>query len=213
MEVFKSNNKKSEQSKSNPMQASEYYYYQSFGKALTGLEKALELHNGRIENVGTKDILENSTINSDEFYNVFSNPQSLLNDVYEEIHDIFSDTEKLLPDMNSKELLTNVFTRLRKNCPMVRVLRLIKDHSVWRDNLKGLMPRLATDWPPADSPAWEYLYANFCCQFAIILEKWETSDFADDRIGDCIRLAEMWLSADSMLGDNFDTLLDDWEQS
>ncbi len=77
-------------------------------------------------------------------------------------------------------------------------------------SLRKLVTGVATDWPPVNSPAWEYLYANFCCQFMLILEKWETTDFSDARIDDCVRLADVWLSANGMIGDTVDDLLNDW---
>lgn len=61
---------------------------------------------------------------------------------------------------------------------------------------------VASDRPPVGTPEWEYLYANFCCRLALILGKWETSDFDDSHIEDCIRLVDIWLSADGMVGDN-----------
>ena len=106
--------------------------------------------------------------------------------------------------------LTNIFKRLKKNCPMLRVLRLVNDHNIWHENLRTLVTHLTTDWGPVGTPAWEYLYANFCCQFALILEKWETSDFDDTHLEDCIRLIDVWLSVDGMLGDTVDNLLYDW---
>ena len=37
-----------------------------------------------------------------------------------------------------------------------------------------------------------------------------STDFALDRADDCIRLAEVWIEADAMIGDTVERLLDDW---
>ena len=200
-------------SQQNPMEQSSYYYYQALGRAIVGLEKALELRQGRIENVYTEDVLAYADIDPEEFKNVFKNPETLLRDVHHEIYEIMSDAANMPKDSNRVDRLTNVFQFLQKNCPMVRILRLTNDHNIWRMSLQAVVAGVATDWPPVNTPAWEYLYANFCCQFALIMEKWETANFSDTRLKDCVRLADVWLSADGMLGDTAETLLDDWTES
>ena len=94
---------------------------------------------------------------------------------------------------------------------MLEVLRLAADYNVWRDSMKGFVAQLSSTWPPADTAAWEYLYANFCCQFALILEKWSETDYAKQNIADCVRLAEIWLEADGMLGDTAEDVVGQWE--
>ncbi len=211
MEMYKAPRiNKKENPKANPMKQSEYYYYQSMGKALVGLERALELRRGRIEYVTVADILDNCDINPEEFESVFESPKQLLFDIYDEINILLSDPGTLLPNADTNQQLTDVFKRLKKKCPMLRVLRLVNDHYVWRENLKTLAPRIATDWPPVGSPEWDYLYANFCCQFALVLEKWETADFSDDRIKDCVRLIDMWIATGSMIYNSAEGLLADW---
>lgn len=198
---------------SNPMKDSQYCYYQSFGRVLMGFAKVLELKNGQIQSVSASEILEQSNIDPEEFYNVFKGPQTILHDIYQEIHTIFENIESLSIDMNSRTQFIVLFQRLKKNSPMLRVLSLIHDHSIWRKNLRQLVLGRAIDWPPVASSGWDYLYENFCCQFANILEKWETTDYAEVRIDDCVRLVEIWLSVDSMIGDTAGDVLDDWSLS
>ena len=211
MELFKSSKiQHPEMPKCNPMEESEYCYYQTFGRAVMGLEKALELRRGRIDNVTVYDILDNSNVDPDDFAALFKTPRDLLLCIHDEIQAIFSCEEVMLSDMDVKLRIASIFKRLKKICPIIRVLRLLNDHSVWRENLRNFVKSIAADWPQEDTHAWQYLYANFCCQFALILEKWEESDFDDARLNDCIQLIEVWLSADGMIFDTAEGLLDDW---
>ncbi len=207
---YKANKNKKATDKKNPMEDSQYCYYQSFGRVIVGLEKALELRQGRMDYVSNEDILEYSGIDPDEYDNVFKSPEMILRDVRNEIHDMMSDAA-IMPEGSTREdCLKQAFHFLQKNCPMVRIMHRIGDHNIWRMSLRKIVAKVATEWPSVDTPAWEYLYANFCCQFCIILEKWEDADFAEDRLNDCVRLADVWLSADGMLGDTVDGLLGDW---
>ena len=209
---YKANANEKISDKKNPMEDSEYCYYQSFGRAIVGLEKALELRQGRIECVYTEDILEYADIDPDEFDFLFKSPTKLLFDIRKEIHQMMSDAA-FVPEGSSREdRLSFAFRFLQKNCPMVRVLQKVNDHHIWRMSLRKIVANTATDWPPVNTPSWEYLYANFCCQFALILEKWETADFSDAHLKDCIRLADVWLSAEGMLGDTVEDLLCDWAE-
>ena len=201
-----------EKAKFNPMENSEYCYYQSLGSAAMGFEKAINLRQGDITKVTTKDILDYAEIDPDEFEFVFGDPSGLLHDIYEEIQSVFTDAEKMLEGMDENLQMTNIFKRLRKNAPLLRVLIALCDHSIWRMSLRQIVARLATDWPPDESPEWKYLYENYCCQFASILEKWETSDFAESHVEDCVRLAHIWMEADGMLGDTVEGLLGSWEE-
>ncbi|MBR3131313.1 hypothetical protein IKG31_01935 [Candidatus Saccharibacteria bacterium] len=210
---YKANSNKKISDKKNPMVDSQYCYYQSFGRVIVGLEKALELHQGRIEYVTDEDILEYSGTDPEEYDRLFKSPERILRDVREEIYQMMSDAA-IMPEGSSREdRLSFAFRFLQKNCPMVRVLQKVNDHHIWRMSLRKVVANTATDWPPVNTPAWEYLYANFCCQFALIMEKWETANFSDSRLKDCVRLADVWLSADGMLGDTSESLLDDWTES
>ena len=185
----------------NPMEDSEYIYRQTLGRILEALADILEVRKGRMSLVTSSDIIENSGIKVSEFDTVFGSPWAVIDDIYTEIRALFSDVH-LMPDDTPPEMkLYTVFKRLQKNSPMLRVLRLTVDHKIWRDSLREFVEGLAQGWPPKGSGAWEYLYRNFCCQFASVLEKWEKLDFSDDKIGDCINLTIMWLGADSMIGE------------
>lgn len=89
-----------EKAKFNPMENSEYCYYQSLGSAAMGFEKAINLRQGDITKVTTKDILDYAEIDPDEFEFVFGDPSGLLHDIYEEIQSVFTDAEKMLEGMD-----------------------------------------------------------------------------------------------------------------
>lgn len=202
---------KKEKPKSNPMEESEYCYYQSLGRALVGFEKAIILRQGDVARVTTDDILDYADIDPEEFKNVFGDPVGLLNDVHKEIRRLFDEADKMLAGMDDDTALLSIFKRFKRNAPMLRVLFALNDHSIWRSSLRNFLKSLSKDWPPYGSAEWEYLYGNFCCQFVSVLEKWETSDFSETRLSDCVRLVHIWIEADGMLGDTVEGLLGSWE--
>ena len=184
--------------KKNPMEESEYCYYQSLGRALVGFAKALELRQGHVCAVTNQDILDYADVDEEEFSFLFGSPVGLLDAVQNEIRKIFADADALLEGMNADSMLNSIFQRLKKNSPVLTVLRLTNNHVIWREVLKNTVLRLSVGWPEAGSEAWEYLNQNYCCQFALILEKWEAADFSDAHIDNCVRLAEIWLEVDAM---------------
>lgn len=206
---------KKELQKSNPMEDSEYCYYQTFGKALVGLEKALGIRDGEINKVTTNDILDYAEdVDKEEFEFLFGDPKGLVDDTQKEIEKTFKEADTMLEGLSEEAQLSAIFERFRRNSPMIRVMLLLDKHVFWRGCLKTLAQRLALHWPPAETEAWEYLFTNFCCQFSSVLEKWETSDFSKDHLYDCVRLTQVWLEADGMLGDTVgELLLGSWAPS
>ena len=198
MEILKKKKEK-EQETANPMEESEYCYYQSFGKALKGFAKALELRQGRLSSVATADILDYADIDKEEFEFLFGDPIGLLEDIHGEILDIFLQAQQIMAGASTNLLLTSIFKRLRKNTPMLVVLRILNDHNIWRDALKNLAKEIIPSWHDYNSGQWEYIFCNFCCQFAIILEVWEATGFAEDQIDNCVRRLKAWIEADEMV--------------
>ena len=177
----------------NPMEQSEYCYYQSFGRALVGFAKAIELRQGRFYDVTAQDILEYADIDKAEFDFLFGNPLRLIGKIEEELHKIFADADTMLAGMEADLMLESIFQRLKNNSPMLTVLRLTNNHVIWREVLKNTVLRLSVGWPEAGSEAWEFMYHCFCCYFALLLEKWETADYSEAYIDVCVKTVTAWL--------------------
>ncbi len=181
----------------NPMNESEICYEQALGKALVGFAKALELRQGRIFLVTNQDILEYSDVDEKEYDFLFKDAYGLLEAMKEDVYKTFNDEIKLLEGLDRDEQLKCIFKRLRKVSPILTVLRLIGDHTIWTDMLRMVFTRWTADWPSMPSAVWEYMYRSFCCQFGSVLEKWEESGFDVEQIPKCIELIDVWLKADA----------------
>ena len=195
----------------NPMEQSDRIYYQDLAKALEGLEMALERHSGNIGEVKIEDILAFSNIDPDVLKSLFTDANGLVKVIYKEMGALFLDVEKLLDSgLGSDAVLMSMFKKLKDKSPMLKIIFLLENYSIWRRSLKNITAFLAKGWPKSDTEEWKYLYCNFCCQFQSILEKWSTSEFAEERMRDCIRFVHIWLDADSMINEAAGDLLVDW---
>ena len=204
--MINKNDDRKEPSK-NPMEDSEYCYRQTLGKALVGFAKALELRQGRITSVTNDDIFDYCDVDKDEFNFLFENPPGLYAAVHKEIQTLFSDAVKMLEDMDIDLKLASIFKRLERNSPMATVISLAGDYKIWRDSMKDFVAGIAEGWSLPGTPEWNYLYRNFCCQFALILEKWQSSNYSKDSIPDLVRLTKIWLDADGMIGETAEDLI------
>lgn len=200
------NDEKKESNKS-PMEDSEYCYQQTLGKALVGFAKALELRQGRIFSVANEDIFDYCDVDKDEFNYLFETPVGLYAAVHKEIETLFSDAVKMLEDVGIDLKLASIFQRLQRSFPMMTVISLAGDHKIWHDSMKDFVTGIAEGWSLPGTPEWNYLYRNFCCQFALILEKWKSSNYSKDSIPDLVRLTKIWLDADSMIGETAEDLI------
>lgn len=200
-------NENKSQSEQNPMEDSDYCYQQTLGKALVGFAKALELRQGRITSVTNEDIFDYCDVDKEEYHFLFETPAGLYAAVQKEIQTLFSDAVKMLEDMDIDLKLASIFKRLERNSPMVTVVSLAGDHKIWRDSMKDFVAGIAEGWSLPDSPEWDYLYRNFCCQFALILEKWRSLNYSEDAIPDLVRLTKIWLDADGMIGETAEDLI------
>lgn len=195
---------------STAFEQSPYPYYQDLGKALLGLELALERHSGNIGEVKNTDILAFSNIDPDVLQNVFTDANGLIKLVYKEIGALFIRLENL-PTENSDELLLTMFKELGKRAVMMKIIFLLNDYSIWKRSLRKLVTKLAKGWPLAETQEWENLYEIFCCQLQSILQKWSESSFSTEHISKCIQLTYIWLQADENVGIAAGNLLGRWE--
>lgn len=197
-----------------PMAVSPYPYYQDLDKALSGLELALERHSGHLEEVKNTDILAFSNIDPDVLMNVFTDANGLIKVIYKEMGELFIKVERLIEKETNDEIIVfKMFELLREKSPMLRVIFLLNDYSVWKRSLRKIISRIAERWPKYGSSQWNYLYENFCPQFQTVLEKWSESGFSREKINDCIQMLFAWIEADRVFYIEVSELLVSWNNS
>ena len=214
MQLLKKKNQtdKKEETPENPMEDSEYIFRQQLGKALVAFAKALNLREGQLLDVKKEDILNftDGEVDKNEYDFMFVGPKDILLYVEEEMERVFADAKTWLSEMETDQKLASVFTRLRNNSPMLTVLRITGNHTIWQKVMREFVAEIAEGWPAPDTPAWDFLYENFYCQFALVLEKWETANFAKEKIPDCVSLLKTWLAVDDIIGRNHHDVLLAW---
>lgn len=180
----------------------EYPYYENMDKVLISLEKALKFRDGNISDVTNDDILATSDIDREVYDALFTNPRGIIRAIQRIVTQRVEELNCAIQNSDDHSLLVMLFLKLSYITPILRVLSLLNNASVWNAGLRGLAKKItASRWGAVDSRVWEYLYANFCYQFQSVLNVWTETGYDERQLERCVQLCLLWLDADALLSE------------
>ena len=179
-------------------------------QAMKGLTDAVMNRKHRTVYIRNEEILSYCSLTPEAMQMYYGNADSIINDMYREAKTLFlpPDRDDGIPD--AQTILSIIFRRLGKEEALVRAVIALEDFLFWKPVLRPLLPYFTANWKLFSPGVQNELFEAFSCQFHSILKKWAESDFAMERVDDCIRLAEVWIETDAMVGDTVEHLLGDW---
>jgi len=179
-------------------------------QALIGLVGALEKRKGKIDHVSEDDIFAFSPISPPTFIHYYKNADGVLKTVISEVSTLITrvySQKCSSADGPAEPILTALFKALGSQPRMLKIILMTQPYSFWKKRLSPIVSQVTFSWKPYGSKKWDYLYDCFCQQFDSILRIWQEQEFDQDQLSEHIRLAELWIEADAMIGAAVESLL------
>lgn len=179
-------------------------------QAMKGLAGVVHNRKHRPVSIKNEEILSFCSLTPEAMQFYYGNADSIINDMYREAEMLFMPPGPEAEKPDAKTVLNIVFRRLGKEEVLVETVIALEDFLFWKTVLRPLRPYFTDSWKSFSPMIQNELFEAFSCQFHSILKKWLSVDFALDHVNDCIRLAEVWIETDAMIGDTVEHLLNDW---